>query len=441
MLENLEPAKKIEAPKDFRPGVEFDGSEGTATTEGLEDAPNFDEFLEQRGYSSAEYEIIGAPRTSQWQRWDGEWLTSYRFRFAKKATSVDLPTLYAQAKKAKTPKAVKTSKGKAFVVVPSDFQVGKTGSRGGTQELLERVFQSYARIEEAIKKGGYEKVIIIDGGDIIESVSNAADQHQLATNDLSPMQSVDVATSLMFDLIKMCAKYAPVTYGSVASNHCQFRHNKQTVGRPGVDDWGIVILQQLRRITSELGLDVTYLIPQPEDEGFALDTFGDGNHVIGCVHGHQVRRPDSIPDHWKKSTFGSQYLAAANILVTGHFHHTRVQELGQAPSGGLGGGFRQAPWITALIGSAGTRAKTRNQRLLALSCKRVFTIRERSNDTRRRVMSKNEQLLEIAKEYVQQIATVDNVADFHARYSNDSQDDIAAGIRNYYEEVSKVFQP
>lgn len=56
-------------------------------------------------------------------------------------------------------------------------------------------------------------------------------------------------------------------------------------------------------------------------------------------------------------------------------------------------------------------------------------------------MSKNEQLLEIAKEYVQQIATVENVTDFHARYSNDSQDDIATGIRNYYEEVSKVLQP
>jgi len=334
VLENLEPAKKIEAPKDFRPGVEFDGNGGTATTEGLAEAPNFDEFLEQRGYSPDEYEIVGAPRTSQWQRWDGEWLTSYRFRFAKKTTSIDLPTLYAEAKKTKAPKAVKTSKGKAFIVVPSDFQVGKTGSRGGTKELLERVFESYARIEAAIKKGGYEKVIIIDGGDIIESVSNAADQQQLATNDLSPMQSVDVATSLMFDLIKMCAKYAPVTYGSVASNHCQFRHNKQMVGRPGVDDWGIVILQQLRRITSEIGIDVTYLIPHPEDEGFALDVFGDGNHVIGCVHGHQARRPEQIPDHWKKSTFGSQYLAAANILVTGHFHHTRVQELGQAPTGG-----------------------------------------------------------------------------------------------------------
>ena len=31
MLENLEPAKVIKAPKDFRPGVQFDGNEGTAT--------------------------------------------------------------------------------------------------------------------------------------------------------------------------------------------------------------------------------------------------------------------------------------------------------------------------------------------------------------------------------------------------------------------------
>ncbi len=334
MLENLEPAKKLDAPKDFRPSLEFDGAEGTATTEGLVEPPNFDQFLAERGYNPEEYEIVGAPRTSQWQRWDGEWLTAYRFRFVKKSTQIDLPILYSQAKKAQKPPKANSGKDRAFVIVPSDYQVGKTGSRGGTKELFERIFASYAQIENAIKRGGFDKIIIIDGGDIIESVSNVADQQQLATNDLSPMQSVDAAISLQLDLIKMCAKYAPVTYGSVASNHCQFRHNKQSVGRPGVDDWGIVILQQLRRITSEIGLDVTYLVPQPDDEGFAFDVFGDSKHIIGCVHGHQVRRPDQIPDHWKKSTFGSQYLAAANILVTGHFHHTRVQELGQAPSGG-----------------------------------------------------------------------------------------------------------
>lgn len=55
-------------------------------------------------------------------------------------------------------------------------------------------------------------------------------------------------------------------------------------------------------------------------------------------------------------------------------------------------------------------------------------------------MEKNKELLKILKNYAKEIATVDNVSDFHARYSNDSQDDIAAGIRNYYEEVSRVLQ-
>jgi len=33
MLENLEPARKVNAPKNFQPGLEFDGNEGQATTE------------------------------------------------------------------------------------------------------------------------------------------------------------------------------------------------------------------------------------------------------------------------------------------------------------------------------------------------------------------------------------------------------------------------
>ncbi len=56
-------------------------------------------------------------------------------------------------------------------------------------------------------------------------------------------------------------------------------------------------------------------------------------------------------------------------------------------------------------------------------------------------MTKNEELLKIAKNYVKEISTVENVSDIHVRYSNESQDDIATGIRNYYEEVSRVLEP
>ena len=336
MLDNLEPAPKVTAPSNFRPGIEFDGSEGTATTEGIQGQPNFDDFLRERGYPPEEYEIVGTPRTSQWQRYDGEWLTAYRFTFRKKAINVDLPTLFAEAKKTvrQSVRKVKTND-KAFVICPADFQIGKTGSRGGTKETIERVLRSYDAIEAHLKKNHYEQIIILDIGDVIESFSSAMHYNQLEGNDLSPMQQVDVAASLLWSLLKMATKYAPVKMGSVASNHCQNRFGGQQVGKPGLDDWGIVILQQLRRLATEVGLDVTFYVPNPYDEAFTIDVFNDGFHHLAAAHGHQAKRPENVPTWWRQMTFGNQpSLSAASILVTGHFHHTRILELGESHNGG-----------------------------------------------------------------------------------------------------------
>ena len=354
MLENLEPARKVQQPKDFRPGLEFDGNEGTAITEGLPDAPNFDEFLEERGYSADEYEVVGTPRTSQWQRWDGEWLTSYRFHFRKKLTNFDLPTLYAEAKRTKPRTLAKrNNSGKAFVICPADFQIGKGGSRGGHLESIQRIHASYQRIEEHLKANTYDHIVIMDMGDVIEGVNNKADMDQLITNTLSPMQQSDLAAALLWDLMKIASKYAPITYGSVASNHCQFRVNKAAVGRPGIDDWGVVILQQLRRLATEVGLSVDrWLIPQPHDEGFAFDVFEDGSHIMGAIHGHQVGRPDSFPGFWAKSVFHSSYLAAATLMITGHFHHHRCEQI----SGTEG---RERWWLQASTSDNGSDWYTR----------------------------------------------------------------------------------
>jgi hypothetical protein len=342
VLEDLTPASKVDVPKDWRPAVEFNGSEGEATTQGFlpDEKPDFDKFLVEAGFDPAEIEIVGEPRTSRWQvarpfPLDPQWLTAYRFRFRKKGVfESDLPTLYAQAKKA-VPKPVRSGiEGKAFVIVAADFQVGKVGSRGNTQDLVARVFESYQAIEAKLKAGKYEKVIIVDAGDIIESVSNAASMAQLESNDLSPMQQVDLAAALMWDLIKIAHKYAPVTYASVASNHCQFRFSGQTVGKPGLDDWGIVILQQLRRLTTELGMNVNYLIPQPYDESLAFDVWGDNFHVLAVAHGHQAKRPNSVQQWLEKQAFGQGPCSNFTTFISGHFHHLRVEEIGQAHNGG-----------------------------------------------------------------------------------------------------------
>jgi len=332
-LENLEPATKVTAPANFRPGVEFDGTEGTATTPGYSEAPNFDEFLTDAGFDPNEIEIVGTPRTSRWQRYDGDWLTAYRFQFRKKTAGIDLPLLLQEAKKkAKTPKLPKTTD-RCLVVMWSDLQVGKVDYRGNSQSLIERVELMQTRLMEMVKRENPEKVIFADLGDTVENFSNAADMAQLQSNDLSIMEQVDLATTFAFQTLRMLAEKVPdITYASVGSNHCQWRVNKQVVGKPS-DDWGIFIGRQLARLSQTAGLNIRFVEPQSHDESLALDVFGDGFHILGIVHGHQARRPDNMGQWWRGQAFGRQPVSDASVLIHGHWHHLRVTEMGSTPRG------------------------------------------------------------------------------------------------------------
>jgi len=332
LLENLQPAPKITAPQGWNPAIEFDGTEGTATTPGMEDKPDFDQFLLDAGFDPAEIEIVGEPRTSRWQvasPWPAEprWLTSYRFRFRKIGKKTDLILLYSQAyRKIKAKSLHVPNTGKAFVVLWSDLQVGKTASRGGTQELIERCLTAIERITAEAKRVKPEAIVLCDVGDIIENFGNAADLAQLQSNDLSLMAQVDLATTLTWELLKRLSAIAPVTYASIGSNHCQFRVNKQRVGMV-TDDWGVHIGRTLARLSKETNLGARFLEPQPHDESLVVDVFGDQFHRLGLVHGHQAGRPEGVVKWWSSQSFGQQPVHSATILASGHFHHLRVQEV------------------------------------------------------------------------------------------------------------------
>lgn len=336
MLDNLEPAKKIEPTPFGRPGVVFDGTTGEATTPYSSSPASFEEFLEAAGMDSNEYEVIGTPRVSKWQqKEDGQFLTSFRFTFRKKTSGIDLPLLYAEAKKAakKNGRLIKPAGEKALVILWSDLQVGKVDHRGGTQQLIERVELTKQKLIQQVKKEKPSKIIFCDVGDTIENFINANDANQLATNDLSIMEQVDLATTLAWDTLKVLAELVgDIQYISIASNHCQFRVNKQKIGK-GTDDWGVHIGRTLARLAKEVGLPIRFIEPQAHDESVALDIFDDGFHILGVWHGHQSPRPDQVPTWWRQQAFGNQPVSAATIGVSGHFHHLRVVELGSTPRG------------------------------------------------------------------------------------------------------------
>lgn len=336
MLENLHnatPAQKVSAPPNFRPGVEFDGTEGVATTPGYSEAPDFDQFLLEAGFNPDEIEIVGTPRTSRWQKYDGDWLTSYRFSFKRKGAKLDLPVLLSQARKAVKPKPLPKPAEKALVVMWSDLQVGKVDYRGNSVSLFERVELMKSRLQALIKKEKPNQVIFADLGDTVENFGNAADLAQLQSNDLSIMEQVDLATTFAWDALTMIYKLVPnITYASIGSNHCQWRVNKQVIGKAS-DDWGVFIGRQLARLAKEKDLNIRFIEPQPHDESLALDVFGDGFHILGIAHGHQAKRPDMMATWWRGQAFGRQPVADATLLIHGHWHHLRVTELGSTPRG------------------------------------------------------------------------------------------------------------
>ena len=341
MLEGLStPAPKVTAPEAWSPSITFDGNGGEAVLPPVADndtPTDVEGFLRDAGINPDEIEIVGEPRVSRWQvarpfPLDPMWMTSVRIRWVKRNAQINLPLLYSLAKKTKpvAPKPVES--GKAFVILWSDLQVGKVDHRGGVEALLPRVAETQIELIKKVKAVKPEKIIFCDVGDTVENFGNAADLHQLQSNDLSIMQQIDLATSLAWTCLKELAKFAPITYLSVGSNHCQWRVNKQRVGK-ATDDWGIHIGRTLARLSKEVGLDITFHEPATHDESLALDVFNDGFHVLGMVHGHQANRPDAVPDWWRKQAFGKQPVQAATVLVSGHFHHLRVLELGSTQRG------------------------------------------------------------------------------------------------------------
>ena len=340
MLEDLvTPAPKVQAPEGWNASIVFDGNGGEATLPAVEgDNPaDIDGFLRDAGINPDEIEIVGEPRISRWQvarpfPLEPAWHTAVRIRWRRKGVAQDLPLVYSLAKKTKPPVVKPVAPGKTLVVLWSDLQVGKVDHRGGVEALLHRVAETQTKLLNLVKQTKPERIIFCDVGDTIENFQNVADLNQLATNDLSLMEQVDLATSLAWETLKSLVKFAPITYLSVGSNHCQFRVNKQRVGK-ATDDWAIHIGRTLARLSKEVGLDITFHEPAKHDESLAYDVFGDGFHVLGMVHGHQANNPNMIPDWWRKQSFGKQAVTAATVLVSGHFHHLRVQELGSTSRG------------------------------------------------------------------------------------------------------------
>lgn len=256
----------------------------------------------------------------------------YRFRVVPAAglerTEVDVAALLATARanRRRIPAPTKTVK-LPRIVAAGDAQIGKVGSRGGVEEFLARAESLIAQLDAVMVADRRDEALFIDPGDLLEGFENVAAQQ--FTNDLSHPKQFDLARHFVTELVTaIAARHRRTRVVTVPSNHGAWRRGKDRLGTAG-DDYGLSVY---RAVADALARDpmwknrITFILPDDNEVSLALTV---GDDVIGIAHGDSAgSRPEAVPTWWAKQTQGDQPLAAASILITGHWHHPRLQPVG-----------------------------------------------------------------------------------------------------------------
>ncbi|WHT21003.1 hypothetical protein N8J89_08030 [Crossiella sp. CA-258035] len=298
------------------------------------------------GFTIPEHRQVELKDTRYW----GDPQTPYiycRFTITDRDTSAerldveDLVKAVKAVRRKAAPKAAGT--GRALIVAWADLQFGKAGSRGDSEDLVNRVLSKLDALDGYAKETCCDSAYLVDVGDCVESFENVPSQ--AFTNDLSFPEQLRLARRMFTEAaMRLARSHAQVTCVGVPSNHGRWRKGKDQLGRPG-DDYGIetlVAVSDAFALNPDAFGHVQFVVPDVWEETVALDVNGT---ILAVTHGHQVGRPEQIPNWWAQQVHGGQPAADADILLTGHFHSVRVQPSGRSAHTGRAKWFIQAPTL------------------------------------------------------------------------------------------------
>lgn len=351
-------------PAAWRSGADWDLEEGEVTSEPLTmPNPDWTKILQEWGYDPETHEVVEPVKVSAWdaQVADGgiKRLWSFKAGVQTKPTLKDeyYDELVREIKNHRVRKNAPPEGDLSFYVFISDCQFGKgdgDGLRGTVERFTNAIDAVENRIKELRKIGRpLGKLVVVGLGDIIESCSqNYASQP--FTVEANLRQQLRIARRLIRDaLIRWSKLFNDVVVTCVPGNHGESRLAGKMYTTYG-DNFDVSVFENIAEIfdaNPAVFGHVKFLIP--EDDICVVLEDGPG---IGFAHGH-ISKGGSMPQQkliswWKDQTFGSMPLASAKILVTGHYHHFSVVEVGdrihiQCPS--LDGG---STWWEHLSGES-----------------------------------------------------------------------------------------
>jgi len=356
---------------------EWNGTAGWLRTEPLSERPKtWDEFILDAGLDPDEVEVEEPVQVRGWdglaKDYDDEGKPTnrvvrmhyYRLSLKRRTLKANLDELIKAAKRRSKSTPALVTDSETFVVALGDLQLGKMDGDGpeGT------VARFYAATEDAVKRykriAKGQPVLIAHLGDCIEGFQSQGGANTWRT-PLTTTEQVRLYQRIFLDQVKAFANVAPeLTVVGVPGNHDEAHRPLQTYG----DSWAVQAVSNLHDTLDFAGgyEHVTVIAPARDELTVTLNVSGT---VIGMAHGHQWRAGQAVT-WWAKQAHGRQPVGDADLLLSAHLHHLRIEATGsdktwlQVPaleSGSTWWKHRTGEWgqpgvVTLLAGGGGWRS-------------------------------------------------------------------------------------
>lgn len=324
-------------PSGWEPGVAWDGRTGSVTAASETPDPNWDSVLRHFGLDPEQFEVVEPVQMRTWDAAVGNgevrqmWYYRANIRSRTSADDrVDVSSLIEEIGR-HGPSLTPTGGPRAFVVVPSDWQIGKKGTRAAVERVQDAIDAVQARYAELRAVGReFGALYVLAPGDTVEGCTGFYPMQEFEV-ELNARDQRKVARRLF---VAALARWAPeferVVVAAVGGNHGENRKDSKAYTSFG-DNADVEVVEQVAEIMAANPAaygHVSFAIPD-DQLTLTLDVAGT---IIGLAHGHQARSGPTpaakAMNFWKGQGHGMRPIGDAAILQLGHFHHLIVEQDG-----------------------------------------------------------------------------------------------------------------
>jgi predicted phosphodiesterase len=217
----------------------------------------------------------------------------------------------------------------AYIHAVSDWQIGKQAYGQGSDTTVSRILgsldASVDRIKRERKTRQLGTIVLASLGDLCEGAASQSGGVLLAS-DLTVTEQLRVVRRLLLEHVKALAPLADKLVIPTAPGNHDEPHRVLNM-KPRADDSFAVeaSMQVADALQLAGGFDnVEVITPDIDDLTVTIEAAGT---VITCAHGHQIRR-GRAHEWWSKQGHARRRPGHAHLLLTGHFHHLRVEDEG-----------------------------------------------------------------------------------------------------------------